>query len=87
MEYQQEPCGLDEAGFVKVTQVSLCYNHDDVLACEAPDGVEYLIKIDEGHGQGNPPRYFVHAKPPYDDREKSVGWVMYLTHVETGDCP
>jgi len=87
MEYQQEPCGLDEAGFVKVTQLSLCYNHADILACEAPSRTEYLIKIDEGQGQGNPPRYFVYAKPPYADRVKTIGWVLYLAHVETGECP
>ncbi len=86
MEYQQEPCGLDEAGFLKVTQVSLCYNHEDILGCEAPTGVEYLIRLDEGHGQGSPSRYFVHEKPPYEDRIKTVGWIMYLTHVETSAC-
>lgn len=87
MEYQQEPCGLDEAGFLKVTQVSLCYNHEDVLACEAPRGTEFLIRLDEGNGQGSPSKYFVHEKPPYEDRHKTVGWIMYLVHVETVECP
>lgn len=87
MEYQQEPCGLDEAGFVKVTQVSLCYNHTDILACAAPDRTEYLIRIDEGHGQGSPSRFFVYAKPPYEDRVETVGWILHLAYADTGDCP
>lgn len=86
MEYQQEPCGLDEAGFLKVTQVSLCYDHEDILGCEAPSGVEFLIKLTEGNGQNSPIRYFVHEKPPYEDRVKTVGWILYLAHVETLPC-
>ena len=87
LKYQQEPCGLDEAGYVKVTEVSLSYTFHDIVACEADEGVEHLIKIQSDATHGGPPRYFVHARPPYIDKEKTFGWVLYLEHVETGDCP
>jgi hypothetical protein len=78
MDFEMEPCGLDEAGWVKLTEVSLTYTHDELLAGAALDGVEHLIKISEAHGQGQPDRFFVHKRPPYPDRIKDMGWVLYL---------
>jgi len=86
IELQQEPCGLEEAGTVILREVSLAYNHTDLLACAAPEGTEFLYKITEGHGQDNPPRYFVLDKAPYVDRIQDMGWVIWLRHVET-ICP
>jgi len=75
----QEECGYDVAGYVKMTEVSLTYTQSDLLAMEAPEGTQHLIKIMEAHGQGQAPKYCVHAKPPYPDRVKDMGWMMFLT--------
>ena len=81
-----EPCGFDDAGGVKLTEVSLSYTYTELLACPAPTGSEHLIKITEAHGQGSPVRYFVHKRQPYPDRIKDMGWVLQLELVET-ICP
>ena len=78
----QEPCGYDQAGMVKLTEVSLTYTQDDLLACESPEATQHLIKIVEAHGQAQAPKYFVHAKSPYPDRVKDMGWVLHLELVE-----
>lgn len=78
----QEPCGFDMAGAVKLTEVSLTYTQAELLACEAPAGTQHLIKIAEAHGQAQAPKYFGHARAPYPDRDKDIGWVLYLTLIE-----
>jgi hypothetical protein len=78
MDFKMEPCGLNEAGYVQVTEVSLSYTFDELGAGEPPMGSQKLIKIVEAHGQGQPDRYFLHAKPPYPDRIQDMGWSMYL---------
>lgn len=80
---EMEPCGLDDAGAAKVTEVSLSYTFAELLAGAAPAGAQHLIKITEAHGQAQPVRYFVHAKPPYPDREDPAkGWHLVLEIVE-----
>ena len=86
LSYNQEPCGLDEAGFIKVTEVSLRWSFEDLLACEAEEGTQHLLKITEAHGQKQPARYFSHEKPPYPDRVDTIGWVLSLVHLETEPC-
>lgn len=73
-----DACGLQEAGYVDVTEVSLTYTYAELGTAEAPMGTQYLIKIAEAHGQAQPSRYFVHASPPYPDRIKDMGWVLSL---------
>jgi len=81
----QEPCGYDMAGAVKLTEVSLTYTQAELLACEPPQGSEHLIKITEAGGRAQQPKYFVHAKSPYPDPVKTIGWHVWLTLVED-DC-
>lgn len=81
----QEECGFDMAGAVKLTEVSLTYTQAELLACEAPEGAQHLIKVTEAHGQLQGTKYFVHKKTPYPDRVKDMGWVVYLELVED-DC-
>lgn len=78
---EQEPCGYDQAGLAKMTGVSLTYTIDELGACEAADGVERLIKTTEAHGQAQPPKYWVHRKPPFPDR-CCIEWVLHLELVE-----
>lgn len=78
----QEECGYDMAGSVKLTEVSLTYTQAELLSCEAAEGAQHLIKIVEAHGQLQAPKYFVHKKSPYPDRIKDMGWVVYLELVD-----
>jgi hypothetical protein len=77
-----EPCGLNEAGYVEVTEVSLTYTYAELGADETAMGVQNLIKITEAHGQAQPARYFVHNNPPYPDRIDDMGWVFNLVKAE-----
>ena len=73
------------AGSVKLTEVSLTYTQAELLSCEAAEGSQHFIKIVEAHGQLQAPKLFVHAKSPYPDRVKDMGWVVYLT-LDEDDC-
>lgn len=78
----QEPCGFDVAGRVKLTEVSLTYTQAELLACEAPVDSQYMLRIAEAHGQAQANKFFVHTKPPYPDRIEDMGWVLHLELVE-----
>lgn len=73
--------GKETEGHIKVTEVSLTYLHDELTGGALDSSQQFFVKITEAHGQGNPPRYFTHAKPPYVDREKDMGWVLWLSDV------
>lgn len=79
-----EACGLNEMGEVKLTEVSLTYTNAD-LDPPHEENQEFFIRITEAHGQGTPPRNFVHVRPPFIDREKDFGWVLWLKFVNTPD--
>ena len=72
-----EPCGIDEAGTVTVTEVSITYTEPELVGAVG-DLDEWFIRIKEAHGQLNPVRDFVHEMPPYIDRVQSMGWIMKL---------
>jgi len=79
LKYDLEPCGLNLDGEVKLTEVSLTYTE-----AELDGGItlgrnqQWLIRIDEGHGQETRSKFFLHTKPPFIDREKDMGWVLWL---------
>lgn len=75
--FKQDDCGLGETGSIRVTEVSLTYNLAELLK-PTEAGIEHLVKIAEGHGQGNAPMYFTHERRPFVDREQDMGWVMWL---------
>lgn len=82
--YELEACGLDAVGSITLTEVDLSYTFTELAG---PDDLgmneQWLIKIGEAHGQQQPDRYFIIAKPPYVDREKDMGWVLWLRHQGT----
>jgi len=85
-KYELRHCGLDQAGSIMLKEVSLSYTYEELTGKpvtagaegELPDGAEWLIKIAEGHGQGQPSYYFTIAGPPFPDREQDFGWVIRL---------
>lgn len=80
------PIGTEEEGRVRVTEVSLSYRHDELVGDDLQPNEEWLIRISEAMGQGQPDRYFVHDGPPFPDREKDMGWVLRLRHQTTPGC-
>lgn len=82
LRYKQAACGIHELGAVKLTEVSLTYSEADLTGQPLRDNQELLFAIGDAHGQGTTVRLFTHDKPPYIDRIKDMGWVMFLRHVE-----
>lgn len=79
--FRMEPCGLDEMGEIRLTEVSLTMTHDELTGGEMGMAEQILYKVGEAHGQGQPDRYFTIAAPPFVDREKDMGWILRLKHV------
>lgn len=71
--------GLDEAGLVRLSEVSLTYTEAELCGPQPLDAnVEWLIKVIDGLGQGTRTRYFVIDGSPFPDREKTIGWLVRL---------
>jgi hypothetical protein len=76
-----EPCGIDEAGLVRLTEVSLSYTYAELTGGSLAAGIDWFIKLTDAHGQGQPDRWFTIAKPPYPDRIKTIGWIVELQRI------
>ncbi len=81
LRYKQAACGLSELGELKLTEVSLTYTEAQLTGQPLRDNQELLIAIGDAHGQGSTVRMYTHAKPPYVDRIKDMGWVVFLSLV------
>lgn len=83
--FKLQPCGIDEAGVVKLSEVSLSYSLQDLVGYppggSLEPGVERVFKLRENYGQGHPDRTFYLDKSPAADREKTIGWVVWLRKV------
>lgn len=82
LEYRLEPCGLDVEGELRATEVSLSYTQDELDGGTLATNEQWLLKITEAHGQASRAIYATHSKPPYIDREKDMGWVLFLRVVK-----
>jgi hypothetical protein len=78
MTFKKEPCGLDEAEFVDLEQVSLSYTEAQLSGTDLAMGAGFYYKITDNYGQGVFVRYFTLAKPAYPDRIKTFGWCVTL---------
>lgn len=83
---EQGASGISVRGEVKVTEVSLTYTHDELMGDSLGETEEWLFRLSEAHGQGNPDRYFVRSRPPFVDREQDMAWVLYLKHYDQPGC-
>jgi hypothetical protein len=74
------PCGLAEAGTIRISEVSLSYTYPELTGdgLTLAAGQEFKLAVAEGEGQLQPTRFFVHDRPPFSDREKTQGWLIWL---------
>lgn len=82
LRFEQATCGVETLGEVKLTEVSLTYTEAQLTAQPMGKNVESFIAIGEAHGQASTMRLYTHTRPPYIDRVKDMGWVLWLRKVE-----
>lgn len=82
LKYEQAVCGIEEMGQVMLTEVSLTYTETQLTGGGAlAMNQELMLGIAEAHGQGTRRRVYTHAKPPYIDRVKDMGWKVWLNMI------
>lgn len=77
--------GVDEGGYVHLTEVSLTYTEAELYPRVAPHQ-ELLYCLREAHGQATADRLFTVASPPAPDRVDTIGWVLKLARADVEDC-
>jgi len=82
-KYDLLACGLNSSGVIRLQEVSLSYTYADLIGDETKPNVQSMIRIDEAHGQGTPSSFWVHSQPPFIDREKTLGWVLWLKKFDS----
>lgn len=78
---RQEPQGLEEAGMVELSLITLNYLESELRPTPAANA-ELLYKLTDAHGQGQADRWFTIAAGPTPDRKGSPGWLMTLRKAE-----
>ena len=73
-----EACGLDEAGVVEVTEISMTYTEDELTGKSLGKDVEFYWKISDAQGQATCTRYFTVERDPYPERECCPQWKILL---------
>jgi hypothetical protein len=79
LTYKMEPCGLNEAGAVILREVDLRYTEDELDGKPTAASDEFFYRIKDGQGQSIRDRAFQLARPPFPDREDTIGWIIHLT--------
>lgn len=82
MRWELATCGVDELGEVRLTEISLTYTEAELTGRPLERGEQWFFRLEDAHGQGMEPRYFAPTRPPFPDREKTIGWVVQLRKVE-----
>lgn len=81
-----EPCGLDEADVVKVSEVSLSYTEDEIAGAGLERNQQWLVRVKDGYGQGARTRDFVLEGSPWPDRLKTIGWTFNLRRASDAEA-
>lgn len=76
--FELDGCGIDEAGYVVLREISLTYTEAELIGPTLVAGQEWLIKISDAQGQAIADRYWVVQEPPFPDREQDIGWTVKL---------
>lgn len=82
LRYVQAACGIRELGDVQLSEVSLTYTAEQIEPRSLAKNQECFFAIGEANGQGSPLRVWMHTTAPFIDREKTMGWLLFLRRVE-----
>lgn len=76
-------CGRVAAGFATLREVSLQMSEDELFPVLTA-GQEFYYAIEDAQGQSISTDYWIPTRKPSPDREKDIGWVVYLRRYEPG---
>lgn len=82
VQWVQAVCGIRELGEVRLTEVSLTYTEGQLTGQPLGKNQTCFYAIGEGNGQGSQTRLFANTRPPFIDRERDMGWTLFLRRVE-----
>lgn len=77
--------GSHEDGHVMVDEVSLSYTHPELTGGELGKNQQLFFLLKDAYGNLNEDRILRLAKPPFIDREKTMGWVLTLMDMNIQD--
>lgn len=81
--FDLRPQGREEEAMIKLTGISLAnYQEDDLTGGTLDKITQFFWLLKDAHGQGVHSRAYLPAAPPVPDREKTLGWVVYLRRAE-----
>ena len=78
--------GVHEDGEVRVSEISLSYTYGELTGKGLGAGLngnleknqQFFYRLVDAHGQGQEERILRPNRPPFVDREKTIGWVLWL---------
>lgn len=72
-------CGVEEMGEIVMTEVSLTYTERQLTGGGLlGKNQELFLGVAEAHGQAQRRRLFSYTRPPFVDREKNMGWQLWV---------
>jgi hypothetical protein len=72
------PLGTHEDGTIRVDEISLSYTYDALSDTSCRVNQQFFFVLRDAHGQGQALRLLKQSKPPFVDREKTIGWICDL---------
>ena len=78
IRFDLNPGGLEEAGQIVLTEISLTYTEAELSGQTATANQEVYYKLVDAQGNGMATRYFDVHRPPVPDRDKGIGWILTL---------
>ena len=87
-KFEMATCGLDETGDIRLSEVSLSYTHAELThgigtgTATLAKNQQWLYRLAEANGQAQPSTYWSLSKPPFVDREETLGWIVWLTKAD-----
>lgn len=75
--------GVNVDGLIRVTEVSLSYTWDELTGGTLGKNQQFFFRLADAHGQSQQERILRQSKPPFVDREKTIGWVLWLMNMNS----
>lgn len=78
IRFDLNPGGLEDAGQIVLTEVSLTYTQAELAGSTSTVTQEVYYKLVDAQGNGMATTYWVVHRPPVPDRDKGIGWILTL---------